>query len=163
MTHENLPENQVTSLEVEAAYERVLADTSVGSNFIEAGGGRRIHLLERGDGPPLVLLHGTTAAAGFFVPLLNELDGVRALAPDRPGHGLSDPIELPRDRFRGAVVDWLDQFLDTLNVDAPRCSATPEAGSGRCGTHSRAPSASSGSCSSHPPPCREPAARCRSG
>ena len=97
----------------------MLADTSVGSNFIEAGAGSRIHLLEKGDGPPLVLLHGTTASAGFFVPLLNELDGVRSLAPDRPGHGLSDPIDLPRDRFREAVVEWLDQLLDTLDVDAP--------------------------------------------
>ena len=66
-----------------------------------------------------MLLHGTTASAGFFVPLLNELDGVRALAPDRPGHGLSDPIDLRRDRFRDAVVEWLDQLLDTLDVDAP--------------------------------------------
>ena len=97
----------------------MLADTSVGSSFIEVGAGSRIHLLEKGDGPPLVLLHGTTASAGFFVPLLNELDGVRALAPDRPGHGLSDPIDLPRDRFREAVVEWLDQLLDTLDVDAP--------------------------------------------
>ena len=108
-----------SSVEVQAAYERVLADTSIGSSFIEVGAGSRIHLLERGDGPPLVLLHGTTASAGFLVPLLNELGGVRALAPDRPGHGLSDPIDLPRDRFRESVVEWLDQLLDTLDVDAP--------------------------------------------
>ena len=114
-----IPRIRSSSVEVQAAYERVLADTSVGSNFIEVGAGGRIHLLEKGDGPPLVLLHGTTASAGFFVPVLNELDGIRALAPDRPGHGLSDPIELPRDRFREAVVEWLDQLLDTLDVDAP--------------------------------------------
>jgi pimeloyl-ACP methyl ester carboxylesterase len=74
--------------------------------------------LEKGDGPPLVLLHGTTASAGFLLPLLNELDGVRSLAPDRPGQGLSDEIELPRDRFREAAVEWLDQLLDTMDVDA---------------------------------------------
>jgi pimeloyl-ACP methyl ester carboxylesterase len=113
------PRTRPSSVEVEAAYERVLADTSVASTFIEAGAGSRIHLLEKGDGPPLVLLHGTTASAGFFVPLLNELDTVRALAPDRPGHGLSDPIDLPRERFRDAVIEWLDQLLDTLNVDGP--------------------------------------------
>ena len=69
---------------MQAAFERVLTDTSVGSNVIEVGAGRRIHLLEKGGGPPLVLLQGTTAATGFFVPLLNELDGIRSLAPDRP-------------------------------------------------------------------------------
>ncbi len=64
-----IPSIRSSSVEVQAAYERVLADTSVGSNFVEAGGGSRIHLLEKGDGPPLVLLHGTTASAGFFVQL----------------------------------------------------------------------------------------------
>ena len=113
------PRIRSSSVEVQAAYERVLADTSVGSTFIEAGAGSRIHLLEKGDGPPLVLLHGTTASAGQFMPLFNELDVVRALAPDRPGHGLSDPINLTRDRFRDAVVEWLDQLLDTLDVDTP--------------------------------------------
>jgi pimeloyl-ACP methyl ester carboxylesterase len=64
-----------------------------------------------------VLLHGTGNPAGFFLPLLNELHGVRAIAPDRPGVGLSDPIDLPRDRYRESVVAWLDRLLDTLELD----------------------------------------------
>jgi pimeloyl-ACP methyl ester carboxylesterase len=65
-----------------------------------------------------VLLHGGGGAAGFFVPLLNELNGVRALAPDRPGQGLSDPIDLPRGRYREATVVWLDGLFDALELDA---------------------------------------------
>jgi pimeloyl-ACP methyl ester carboxylesterase len=110
---------RVDTIDVQQAYDRLLATASVRRVHVEVGAGRRVHLLERGEGPPLVMLHGTTASAGFFMPLLDELDGVRALAPDRPGHGLSDPIDLPRDRFRDAVVGWLDRLLDTLGLDAP--------------------------------------------
>jgi pimeloyl-ACP methyl ester carboxylesterase len=49
--------------------------------------------------------------------LLAELDGVLALAPDRPGSGLSDPIaRSPRDDDEAAVT-WLDQLLDSLGLE----------------------------------------------
>jgi pimeloyl-ACP methyl ester carboxylesterase len=63
-----------------------------------------------------VLLHGTGNVAGFLLPLLNELEGVRVLAPDRPGVGLSDPIDLPRNRFRESATAWVDRLLDVLDV-----------------------------------------------
>jgi pimeloyl-ACP methyl ester carboxylesterase len=64
-----------------------------------------------------VLVHGTGSPAGFFLPLLNELHHVRAIAPDRPGQGLSDPIDLPRHRYREIAVAWLDGLLDALELD----------------------------------------------
>jgi pimeloyl-ACP methyl ester carboxylesterase len=103
--------------EVRQAYERVVAGTSVRGRVVEVAG-NRVHLLEIGTGPPLVLLHGGGGSGGFFLPLLSELRGVRALAPDRPGQGLSDPIDLPRDRYRRLAVAWVDGLLDTLEVDA---------------------------------------------
>jgi pimeloyl-ACP methyl ester carboxylesterase len=102
--------------EVRQAYERVLAGTSVRGRVV-AVGGNRVHLLEIGTGPPLVLLHGGGGSGGFFLPLLNKLRGVRALASDRPGQGLSDPIDLPRDRYRQLAVAWVDGLLDTLQLD----------------------------------------------
>jgi len=103
--------------EVRQAYERVLAGSSVRSRYLEAGAGGRVHLLEIGDGRPVVLVHGTGSPAGFFLPLLNELHHVRAIAPDRPGQGLSDPIDLPRHRYREIAVAWLDGLLDALELD----------------------------------------------
>jgi pimeloyl-ACP methyl ester carboxylesterase len=50
--------------------------------------------------------------------LLRELDVVRAFAPDRPGQGLSDPIDLLRDRYRENAVAWLDHILDALELDS---------------------------------------------
>jgi pimeloyl-ACP methyl ester carboxylesterase len=67
---------QTHSAEVRQVYERVLAGASVRS-YVEAAGDR-VHLLEKGAGPPVVLVHGTGNSAGFFLPLLNELEGVRA-------------------------------------------------------------------------------------
>lgn len=104
------------SVEVRQAYDRVLVGAAVRSCEVEVGG-RRVHLLEGGSGAPLVLLPGSGGTAGFFVPLLNQLREVRTLAPDRPGQGLSDPIDLPRDRYREAAVRWLDRLLDKLGLD----------------------------------------------
>jgi pimeloyl-ACP methyl ester carboxylesterase len=105
------------SVEVERWYERVLEGASVRGHTIEVGSGRYVHLLEKGAGPPVVLIHGSGVAAGFFLPLLNELEGVHALAPDLPGSGLSDPIDLPRDRYHETAVAWLDRLLDALELD----------------------------------------------
>ncbi len=100
-------------------YERALAGSAVRSRWAVDSRGARVHLVERGSddsGPPVVLLHGTTACAGFFVPMLAELDGLHVVAADRPGQGLSDPIELPRARFRESAVAWTDRLLDTLEL-----------------------------------------------
>jgi pimeloyl-ACP methyl ester carboxylesterase len=105
------------SAEIQQVYERVLAGASVLSREVEVGGGR-VHLLEHGAGKPVVVLHGTANPAGFLLPLLEELDGVHAIAPDRPGVGLSDPVDLPRDGYREQAVAWLDRLLDTLELDA---------------------------------------------
>ena len=110
--------DQTHPVEVRQVYERVLAGSSVRGRPVEVGAGGRAHLLEKGDGPPVVLLHGTGNSAGFLLPLLHELHGVRAIAPDLPGVGLSDPIDLPADRYRETAVAWLDGLLDTLELDA---------------------------------------------
>jgi pimeloyl-ACP methyl ester carboxylesterase len=105
------------SVEVQQWYDRVLTVASVRGRFVETAAANRVHLLEKGEGAPVVLLHGSGVAAGFFLPLLNELAGVRALAADRPGSGLSDPIDLPRHRYHETAVAWLDRLLDTLDLD----------------------------------------------
>jgi pimeloyl-ACP methyl ester carboxylesterase len=109
---------QPHSAEIRQVYERLLAGASVRSRHVEVGAGKRVHLLEKDAGPPVVLLHGTGNPAGFLLPLLHELHGVHAIAPDRPGVGLSDPIDLPAGRYRETAVAWLDRLLDTLELDA---------------------------------------------
>ena len=113
------PTRQPHSAELRQVYDRLLAGAPVRGRHVELDPGNRVHLLERGAGPPVVLLHGTGNPAGFLLPLLKKLDGVHAIAPDRPGVGLSDPIDLPAGRYRETAVAWLDRLLDTLELDAP--------------------------------------------
>ena len=67
-------------------YDPLLAGASARSRHVEVAG-NRVHLLEQGAGPPVVVLHGAGDPAGFLLPLLHELHGVHAVAPDRPGVG----------------------------------------------------------------------------
>lgn len=122
---------QVHGIEVRRAYERALAPTSVRSRYVETQAGNRVHLLETGAGPPVIVLHGTVDTAGFFLPLLDELHGVRALALDLAGRGLSDPIDLPYRRYREAAVAWLDDVLDSLELDT--VAVVGHSGGGRWG------------------------------
>jgi pimeloyl-ACP methyl ester carboxylesterase len=81
-------------------------------------------LLELGDGPPLLLVHGGGDGAFDWVPILSELArNRRVLAVDRPGHGLADPFDyrgadlLEHGRtFLGDVLDALD--LPTVDIAA---------------------------------------------
>jgi pimeloyl-ACP methyl ester carboxylesterase len=60
---------------------------------IAAHDGGRLHVVERGDGRPLVLLHGITLAASIWSPQLHQLAGTpgapgfRVIACDLRGHG----------------------------------------------------------------------------
>jgi pimeloyl-ACP methyl ester carboxylesterase len=102
--------------EVIAAHERVLASSAARSRYFEVAGGRRIHAIETGDGTPLVLLHGSGPTALQFLPLLERLSDVRAIAVDRPGFGLSEPIEPPSVDYRQAAVESVNRILDGLGL-----------------------------------------------
>jgi pimeloyl-ACP methyl ester carboxylesterase len=101
---------------VVAAHARVLAGSSAQSRYFEVAGGRRIHAIEVGYGKPLVLLHGSGPTALQFLPLLERLTGVRAIAVDRPGFGLSDPAEPESEDYREAAVDSVSLMLDGLGL-----------------------------------------------
>src|SRR5437870_13846345 len=70
------------------------------SRFVPGASTRRLkwsmgstEMIEVGEGPPLVLIHGGLGEAGGWAPILTLLAGQFHLyAPDRPGHGVSDPF-----------------------------------------------------------------------
>jgi 2-polyprenyl-6-methoxyphenol hydroxylase-like FAD-dependent oxidoreductase len=73
---------------------------------------RRRHLagvstsvLEGGEGPPMVLLHGPGEFAATWLPVLPRLAGThRVIVPDLPGHGASQVDKGPLDAER--VLHW---------------------------------------------------------
>lgn len=110
------------------AYERILADAQVGHRYLETRSGRRVHLVEAGEGPPVVLLHGGGTSSLSHLPLLAHLDGMRAINVDRPGFGLSDPVRVPRERYREAAVEFVDEVLDALGLGS--CALAGASGGG---------------------------------
>ncbi|XBO38521.1 alpha/beta fold hydrolase BchO [Alsobacter sp. KACC 23698] len=83
------------------------------SRFVRAGG-LRWHVQVMGEGPPLLLLHGTGAATHSWrslAPLLAERFTV--VAPDLPGHGFTSPFPRGRPSLTGmarAVADLLAEL-----------------------------------------------------
>src|SRR6476659_3654886 len=69
-------------------------------------------VLEGGDGPPLVLLHGPGGSATDWIGVVPALVGRhRVIAADLPGHGGSDPGD--------DLVAWLDALIEAT------CPAPP--------------------------------------
>lgn len=88
--------------------------------FVEVDG-TTLHYLQRGEGPPLVMLHGLGTMVddlllSGLVPLAAQHH--RVLAFDRPGHGRSTR---PRDRLwtPRAQADLLHEALRRLEVHNP--------------------------------------------
>jgi pimeloyl-ACP methyl ester carboxylesterase len=90
---------------------------TVRGRHIEVRSGRRVHVIEAGEGPPVVFLHGSSTSSVSLLPVLEPLDGVRAIAVDRPGFGSSEPVRVPRARFREAAVEFVDEVLDELGLE----------------------------------------------
>ena len=79
--------------------------------------GHRVELIETGEGPVVLLLHGSGTSSLSLLPLMDQLEDVRAIAADRPGFGLSDPARVPRERFRDSAVEFVDQLARSLELD----------------------------------------------
>lgn len=108
--------DQTHPSEVVAAHEQALDGSSFQSRFIEVLPGERVHVIEGGEGAPLVMLHGSGPSSLLFLPLLERLTGVRAIAVDRPGFGLSDPHRWSTTGRRETAVEWVGRLLDGLDL-----------------------------------------------
>ncbi|MEX1287420.1 MAG: alpha/beta hydrolase [Acidimicrobiia bacterium] len=96
---------------------RLLTESALVDRHVRTRDGHAVHAIETGEGKPLVVLHGTGDESLFLLPLIERLHGRRVVAIDRPGHGRSDPVPLPRDRYREACTTWLGEALDALDID----------------------------------------------
>lgn len=59
--------------------------------------GINVRVMEVGEGPPAVFIHGATVAGPSWADLAARLPGVRCLLVDRPGCGRSEPLREPGD------------------------------------------------------------------
>ena len=109
-TNEQAKEQRSQPPNGERARERLLAGMPVTE--------RRLHLagvptavLEGGDGPPVVLLHGPGEHAPKWIRVIPNLTTThRVIAPDLPGHGISPVTDGPLDADR--VIAWLGELIE---------------------------------------------------
>ena len=74
-------------------------------------------LIEVGEGPPLVLVHGGLGEAGGWVPILTSLARrFHLYVPDRPGHGLSDPFDYRGVDMSELSATFLADVLDECSL-----------------------------------------------
>jgi pimeloyl-ACP methyl ester carboxylesterase len=101
----------------EGIRERLLAGIPVSERRL-ALAGHRTAVLEGGDGPPVVLLHGAGEFAASWMRVIPELvRDHRVIAPDLPGHGASELAGEPLDA--GRMMDWVGELIERTCPSPP--------------------------------------------
>lgn len=77
--------------------------------------GRSVHVLEKGEGNPFVLLHGNASLGEEILSAFPRMPGVRWIAPDRPGYGRSDALPDGRQDPLSQAA-WLEAFLTGMEM-----------------------------------------------
>jgi len=93
-----------------SARARMLAGVPVAARRLLVAG-TSTALLEAGQGPPLILLHGGIECGGaYWAPVISGLARThRVIVPDAPGLGESEPIERLDPT---AYARWLDELVE---------------------------------------------------
>lgn len=92
------------------ARARLLAAISATERRLELAGVSTA-VLDGGDGPPLVVLHGGGQSAATWIRVIPPLIAThRVVAPDLPGHGASEAPDGTLDADR--VLAWLDELIE---------------------------------------------------
>ena len=100
-----------------AARDRLLGGMPVTERRLNLAG-IETAVLEGGDGPPIVLLHGPGEYAAKWMRVIPELVAThRVIAPDLPAHGTSEIIEGPVDGDR--LSAWLAELIERTCATPP--------------------------------------------
>ena len=103
---------------IEQVYRRMLHAADADGRFVPRSSGRSVHVVETGDGPPVVHLHGTNTTSLSHLMLPGRTPGIRSYLVDRPGCGLSDPDFFRPEDFREFAVGFVGDMLDALGLEA---------------------------------------------
>ncbi|MDH4255246.1 MAG: alpha/beta hydrolase, partial [Gammaproteobacteria bacterium] len=88
-----------------------------GSRFVDVLG-MRVHYRDEGDGPPLVLLHGTSSSLQTWDAWVDILRyDFRVVRLDLPGFGLTGPDPM-RDYSIDRYIEFVDAFANAAGLGA---------------------------------------------
>lgn len=79
--------------------------------------GHRIHLIDQGSGPAVLLVHGNPTWCYLWRRIVPLLDGHRVIAPDLLGFGLSDKPRRTTAHTLDAHVRVITALVDALDMD----------------------------------------------
>jgi pimeloyl-ACP methyl ester carboxylesterase len=99
------------------ARERLLAELPVTERRLQLAGVSTA-VLEGGEGPPVVMLHGPGEFAALWARVIPDLVTThRVIAPDLPGHGASGLPDGPLNAER--VFAWLGELIERTCPSPP--------------------------------------------
>lgn len=94
--------------------EQIPADFPYAPQYVEVRGSR-MHYVEAGEGPPILLLHGNPTSSYLWRNVIPRLQGRgRCIAPDLPGFGRSDKPDIPYRVFDHA--EYVEGFIEALGL-----------------------------------------------
>ncbi len=102
--------------EVCRVHRQLMADAGLTDRTLRTGDGAGVHVIDKGEGTPVLMIHGSGSPGLFWLPLLQRLDGRRTLVVDRPGFGLSDPSAASLSP--SGSVAWISDVLDALELSS---------------------------------------------
>jgi pimeloyl-ACP methyl ester carboxylesterase len=109
MSRQRMVEDGNRRVDGDDARRRVLAGAPVVERRVDLAGVSTA-VLEGGDGPPVVLLHGQGGWSGMWLPVIGDLMTThRVVAADLPGLGASEMPDGPPDAAR--VLAWLGELI----------------------------------------------------
>lgn len=82
----------------------------------------------RGEGPPLVLIHGIGARRGAWDPVVQRLADRETIAVDTPGFGDSPPLPPGTQATMETYLDLFEQFFADLGLERPHVAGNSMGG-----------------------------------
>src|SRR5271157_4424762 len=114
------PSDAIASLSGEKSSMNVIASVEPAPGRIVRAAGRDIFVVEVGEGPPLLMLHGggpgATGAANFVRNIPTLAERFRLIVPDMPGYGRSTKGLDRKDPF-GDLAHAMLGLIDALGVE----------------------------------------------
>ena len=81
--------------------------------------GSAMHYVDEGEGVPVLFMHGNPTWSFLYRDVIANLDGVRCLAPDYFGFGMSDAGPDGYGYTIGEQADLIGAWIDHLNLNQP--------------------------------------------
>ena len=81
--------------------------------------GKNMHVMEKGEGKPIVLVHGNPMWGYLYKKVLDQINSseVRLIVPDLIGFGFSDKIEINEHSLE-AHTEWMASFFKTIKEES---------------------------------------------